>query len=451
MRSERRRRPAISTRGFGALLVGALLSGALAPAAASAPRLAAQSPPEVVVSPDGEVRTLAEGVRLAGPGARVVVLAGTYREPTVVVDKPLTIEGRGWPTLDGEGGRGLILVLADDVTLRGIRFARVGASMVEDLAAVRVSEARRCTIAGNRFDETFFGVYLAKVDGCRIADNEFSGPGARATETTSGNAVHLWSARDVDVVGNRIAGHRDGIYFEFVRHGRVAGNVSEDNIRYGLHFMYSDSSRYERNTFRRNGSGVAVMYASEVEMAGNHFVDNRGGAAYGLLLKEIGDAVLRGNTFARNTVALMADGATRLAVHDNRFADNGWGIRLFANVQEPRVTRNDFTGNTFDLTTNGRAGETAMLADNFFEEYRGYDLDRDGRGDVPHRPVRLFSLFVERWDAALVLQRSFFVGLLDAAERLLPALTPERLVDARPSMRPIAGAGRDAPIPTEAR
>ena len=443
MRTERRLRLASV-----ALLLGAPMPGVLAPATAGAQR---HAPGDVVVSPDGEVRTLAEGVRLARPGGRVLVLAGTYREPTVVVDKPLTIDGRGWPTLDGEGERALLLVRADDVTVRGLRFARVGVSMTEDRAAIRVSEARRCTIAGNRFHDTFFGVYLAKVDGCRIADNEFSGPGTRATETTSGNAVHLWSARDVDVVGNRIAGHRDGIYFEFVRQGRVADNVAEDNIRYGLHFMYSDSSHYERNTFRRNGSGVAVMYTNVVEMTGNHFVDNRGGAAYGLLLKEIADPVLRGNVFARNTVALVADGTTRLVAEDNLFGENGWGIRLLANVQESRVAENDFVGNTFDVTTNGRAGDGAELAGNFFEEYRGYDLDRDGRGDVPHRPVRLFSLLVERWDAALVLQRSFFVGLLDAAERLLPALTPERLMDARPAMRPVAGAGRDTQLVGEAR
>ena len=421
----------------------ALSLALLAPAVAGAQGVASGAGlPEVVVSPHGPVRTIGEGVRLAAPGARVVVLAGTYREPTVVVDRPLTLEGRGWPTLDGEGARELLQVRADDVTVRGLRFTRVGVSMVEDRAAVRVTGARRCAVVGNRFDDTFFGVYLAKVDGCRIADNVFVGRGGAATESTSGNAVHLWSARDVDVVGNRIGGHRDGIYFEFVRHGRVVDNVSEGNLRYGLHFMYSDSSRYERNVFRDNGSGVAVMYTNVVEMTGNRFVDNRGAAAYGLLLKEIGDPVLRANLFARNTVGLLADGTTRLVLEDNVIRDNGWGLRVLANVQASRVRRNDFVGNSFDVTTNGRAGIDSELAGNYFDDYRGYDLDRDGSGDVPHRPVRLFSLLVERWEPALVLQRSFFVGLLDAAERVLPSLTPASLADARPAMHPVAAAGR---------
>jgi nitrous oxidase accessory protein len=184
------------------------------------------------------------------------------------------------------------------------------------------------------------------------------------------------------------------------------------------------------------------MYTHAVTMTENRFLDNRGGAAYGLLLKEFGDPVLVGNEFARNTVGLMADGATRLVAEHNTFADNGWGVRLMANVQDGRFTANDFAGNTFDVATNGGGGDAAAFDGNWFDDYRGYDLDRDGRGDVPHRPVRLFSLLVARYETALVLQRGFFVGLLDGAERAIPSLTPRLLADPHPAMRPVARATR---------
>ena len=387
----------------------------------------------VIVSPAGPVRTIAEGVRRAAPGGRVVVRPGVYREPTVVVDKPLTLEGVGLPTLDGEARRELMRVTAPDVTVRGLRFANVGRSYSEDRAALRVQRAGGCVIADNRFDDTFYGVYLAEVDGCRVERNRFAG--RAESEAASGNGVHLWSSRDVVVADNVIAGHRDGVYFEFVRNGRAERNTSERNLRYGLHFMYSDSCHYVGNAFRQNGSGVAVMYAKAVEMRGNRFEDNWGAAAYGLLLKEIGDPVLVGNVFARNTVGLMADGATRLVAERNLFADNGWAVQLQANTQDARFAANDFAGNTFDVATNAR-GAAAVFAGNYYDGYRGYDLDRDGRGDVPHRPVRLFSLLVANYEPAMALQRSFFVGLLDASERLLPALTPESVVDPHPAMRP---------------
>jgi nitrous oxidase accessory protein len=406
-------------------------------ALALSPCLAAAQPvggaPTIVVSPAGPVRTVTEALRAAPAGARIVVRAGTYAEPTLHVDRPVTIVGEGLPTLDGGNAREIMVVTASDVTVRGIRFAHVGTAFTEDRAALRVRDARRCTITDNRFDDTFFGLYLANVAGCRVERNVLVA--RKGGESVSGNGIHLWSTRDVEIADNRISGHRDGIYFEFVRASTVTGNVSAGNLRYGLHFMYSDSCRYVDNTFRANGSGVAVMYTKQVEMRGNRFEDNRGGAAYGLLLKEIGDPVLEGNTFARNTVGLMADGTTRLTATHNVFAGNGWGIRLMSNVQESRFAANDFSANTFDVATSGRDA-TATFAANWYDGYRGYDLDRDGAGDVPHRPVRLFSLLVERYEPSMVLLRSFFVDLLDVAERGIPSLTPDAIVDAHPAMRP---------------
>lgn len=410
---------------------------ALAALLASAPGALAAQGPTLVVSPDGPLRSVAEAVRRAPAGARIVVRAGTYRAPApILVDRPLTLEGEPGrlPTLDGAGTHEIVHVTAPGVTIRGLRFTNVGVAMTEDRAAIRVASTGGCTIADNRFDDTFFGVYLARVEGCVIRHNTFVGV-PRGTESTSGNAVHLFSSRDVLVADNRITGHRDGIYFEFGRHSRAERNVSEGNLRYGLHFMYSDSLAFRGNTFRNNGAGVAVMYSNVTTMTGNRFVDNMGGAAYGLLLKEIQQPTLEGNEFARNTVGLLADGATHLVARRNVVRDNGWGVRLMGNVQQGEFTANDFGGNTFDVSTNS-ARDDATFRGNWFAEYRGWDLDRDGRGDVAHRPVRLFSLLVARYEPMLVLQRSVFVGLLDAAERVLPSLTPETLVDAAPAMRP---------------
>jgi nitrous oxidase accessory protein len=214
----------------------------------------------------------------------------------------------------------------------------------------------------------------------------------------------------------------------------VRRNVSEGNLRYGLHFMYSDDCHYIGNVFRRNLAGVAVMYTKRVEMVENRFEDNWGSASYGLLLKEIADARIERNRFHRNTVGLLADGAARIVAADNEFVANGWAVKLMASTYDGRFERNEFVGNTFDVASN--SGESSnRFAGNYFDAYRGYDLDRDGFGDVPHRPVRLFSVLVEQNAPAVILLRSLFVDLLDAAERVLPVLTPRTLVDERPAMR----------------
>jgi nitrous oxidase accessory protein len=386
----------------------------------------------VVVSPEGPVRTVAEGVRRAPAGGRVIVRPGRYREPTVIVDKPVAIVGDGWPELDGEGRRALLEIRADDVTVRGLVLRDVGTSYTEDRAALRVSNARRCTIEGNRIENGFFGIYLASVSGCTVARNEIRG--RASTEASSGNAIHLWSSSDVTVEENRISGHRDGIYLEFTRDAVVRDNTSERNVRYGLHFMFSDSCRYIRNVFRDNLAGVAVMYSKRVGMQGNTFADSWGGASYGLLLKEVVDAELEGNRFEHNTVGLLADGANRLVARHNDFTGNGWALRLMASTQGASFTANNFTGNTFDVATNSRQSFSTFHG-NYWEAYRGYDVNRDGVGDVPHRPVRLFSLLVAENAPSLILLRSLFVGVLDAAERVLPSLTPAELADDAPAMR----------------
>ena len=160
-------------------------------------------------------------------------------------------------------------------------------------------------------------------------------------------------------------------------------------------------------------------------------------AAYGLLLKQISDARLHGNRFAGNTVGLFAEGSTRLEVSENDFVRNGWAVRVMADARDAAFSGNNFVANTFDVSTNGRYGR-ATFDRNYWDAYRGYDLDRDGTGDVPFRPVRLFALIAEEHEPALLLLRSLFVDLLDLAERIAPALTPATLADGRPAMRPIA-------------
>lgn len=397
----------------------------------------------VVVSPAGPVRTIAAALALAPNHGRVVIRAGVYQEPTVVVSRPVEIVGEPGAVLDGEGLRPLMLITASDVTVRGLGFRRVGSSFTEDRAALRVVGARHCRIEDNVVEDGFFGIYLANVEGCRILRNRLRA--IHPTESTSGNGIHLWSSDSILIAGNQISGFRDGIYFEFVHQSDVRDNVSERNLRYGLHFMYSDGCRYRANTFRANGSGVAVMFTRGVEMIGNHFVENWGPAAYGLLLKEITDSRLIGNEFRGNSVGMKVEGATRLEARSNEFAANGWGIRLSASSQDARFLGNTFAGNTFDLAVNGR-NATAEFRDNFWDAYRGYDLDHDGRGDAPYHPVRLFSVIVEHNEPSLLMLRSLFVYLLDFAERALPSLTPEALTDRSPLMKrpaPWTKAARD--------
>jgi nitrous oxidase accessory protein len=395
------------------------------------PPVKPESAADLVVEPNGEIRSLTAALAMARPHARILVRPGTYREPPIVVSKAVTIDGEGWPVFIG-GDHEVFTVTADSVTLRGLVISHVAPAATADRAGIRISKVRGCTIENNRLFDTFFGIYLAQSSGCRVIANTVRGRGK--IQGLSGNAIHSWNSRDLTIQNNDLAGHRDGIYLEFTTGSRIEGNRSAGNLRYGLHFMFSHNCEYTNNRFTHNGAGVAVMFSDSVTMRRNRFERNQGSAAYGLLLKELRDSRIELNRFAENTVGLWTEGTSRVTVTGNDFVANGWALRVLGDATENQFRGNRFLQNSFDVgTVPGRS--TNILEGNLWDQYRGYDLDRDGYGDVPFQPVRLFSLLVQESEPALILLHSFFIDLLDLAERVIPALTPETMTDRRPLMR----------------
>lgn len=386
-----------------------------------------------LTAPFATGQTIAERIQQAAAGAEIRVTAGVYTEDTILLDKPLTLVGEPGAIIRGRGNHELVVIDADSVTIRGFRFENVQKTFLEDRAAIRVAGRADCRIEGNEFDDVFFGIYLAKAQGCVIRDNHMTT--AIENETSGGNAIHSWYSSSLAIHDNTIRGFRDGIYLEFTDDSVVTGNLSTDNLRYGLHFMFSDRCAYQGNRFLDNRAGVAVMYADGILMHDNEFARAWGTSAYGLLLKEIRDGELIGNRFSENTTAVFMEATDRMEVSSNVFSANGWALRIMANALENTFTNNDFLGNTFDVTTNSRTAPSSFSG-NYWDRYRGYDLDHDGVGDVAFRPVTLFSILAERNESALFLYRSILVDVLDAAERLMPALTPVDLVDPAPLMSP---------------
>lgn len=385
----------------------------------------------IVVSPSGPQRSIAAAVQSAPAGSRIVVRAGTYREPPITVDRPLTIVGEGRPFVEPAQPATLLRVTADDVTVSGLVLSHIPPSYVDDRAAIRFEHVQRCTAEDLEIIDAPFGIYASASSDCRILRNVVRGSGNQ--HGALGNAIHFWSCRRMTVADNVINGHRDGLYFEFVQDTTIERNLSQQNVRYGLHFMFSNHCAYRSNHFIHNGAGVAVMYTHDVTMENNEFASNQGPAAYGLLLKDIGESRLVGNRFTENTVGLLIEGGGHLTVENNRFRSNGWGVKLMANSPGNRFTGNVFAGNSFDLATNSRSTEAIVLG-NWWDRYQGYDLDHDGRGDIAFRPVSLFTLLVAENPPSMILMRSAFVDLLEAAERALPVLTPQTLVDIAPLM-----------------
>jgi nitrous oxidase accessory protein len=152
------------------------------------------------------------------------------------------------------------------------------------------------------------------------------------------------------------------------------------------------------------------------------------------LLKEISDSRIDGNYFTGNTSGIYMEGTSRIQVEKNEFSTNGWAMKIQASCLDNVITGNNFLANTFDVGTNGSL-VLNTFDHNYWDKYEGYDLDKNNTGDIPYRPVSLYSMIVEKNPAAMMLFRSFMTSLLDKSEKVIPTLTPENLKDNYPIMK----------------
>jgi nitrous oxidase accessory protein len=388
----------------------------------------------ITVCPDCSVKTIQEGINRAAEGDTVLVKKGIYKEVNIIVDKAITLLGEGQPTIDGEDRGEIVKIVSSNVTLDGFKIMNVGTSYTSDNAAVRVIKQSGFLIQNLELEKLFFGIYLEKSNNGKVLHNKIKGDAIN--EYNSGNGIQLWYCKDVVVSGNTVQKVRDAIYLEFSDNIHITNNISRNNLRYGLHFMFSNHDVYEHNIFENNGAGVAVMFSKFIEMRNNTFRNNWGMASFGLLLKEINDATISNNIFKENTVGINIEGSNRITYHNNDFISNGWAIKVRGACYTNTFEKNNFLYNSFDISYNSNLNDNKFER-NFWSDYTGYDLDKNGIGDVPYRPVKLFSYIVNRTPETIILLRSLFIDIIDFSEKVSPVFTPDNLMDNNPKMKPI--------------
>jgi nitrous oxidase accessory protein len=336
--------------------------------------------------------------------------------------------------LHSKNGDEIIVATSDSVKIIGLRFTGVTTSYLKERAAIRIVRSNAFVLQDNKIEHCFFGIYLEHANSGLISYNEIHG--ISTTEAASGNAIHAWYCHHLTIINNELEGHRDGIYFEFVDQSLIRANHSHHQMRYGLHFMFSNDDQYIDNNFHHNGAGVAVMFSRRIEMINNRFTYNWGNSSYGLLLKEINDAEVTDNLFDQNTTGIFVEGSNRINYTKNTFQRNGWAIKFSGGCSANKISYNNFINNALDMVVNTSLSDN-QIDHNYWSDYTGYDLDKNEIGDIPHYPVKLFSYILDQAPEAIVLLRSFFVDILNFAEKVSPVFTPKEVFDASPLINPV--------------
>ena len=407
-----------------ALVLLATITGEEMPAAAAA---GVEGRP-----PAAQASTLQARVDAAAPGSVVEVGPGSYGGD-LVVDKPLHLVGRGRPSLVGSGAGSVVRVRADGVVIEGFDIdGRGGGDLGRDSSGVHVA-ARRVTVRDCRITRSLFGVYLREANGavverCRIEGIPGKDPGEK------GSGIHVWNTEGFTLSGNEIAGVRDGFYIQSSAHGVIRGNVARD-LRYGLHYMFSDDNLFEDNLFENGAAGTALMYSRRIVFRRNRFLHNRGFASVGLLLKACDDVLAESNLIADNARGIFLEGSYNNLFRGNVVAESDAAIVLYDSCAGNRFEGNSFVANQTPLTLVGRRTDTRFDG-NYWSDNGQPDLDGDGRADRPYRLSSVFDHFRGNLTAADLFTQGFAAAALGAAERAFPVLDPVPVEDHSPLARP---------------
>lgn len=385
----------------------------------------------IIVCPDCSTSTIKQAIEVADDNDEIFVKKGTYQEMDILITKPLTLRSNQ-STVDGQNHGEVFIINADNVTIDGFTIINVGTSYLKDYAAIRVRESKNFTIQNNTIKDLFFGIYLEKSKQGKVIGNKIYGKATH--EFNSGNGIQLWYSNNIEIKNNYVEKVRDGIYLEFANNCEIENNISKDNVRYGLHFMFSNNNIVNNCSYINNGAGVAIMFSKEMKMIHNNFIENWGPTAYGILLKEVNDTDIQQNTFNNNTTAITIEGTNRVKYSHNNFINNGWAINLKGANYLNEINYNNFINNSFDLIYSGQLNNNNFNS-NYWSNYTGYDLDKDGVGDIPYHPIKLFSYIVSNTPEAIVLLRSSFVDIINFSETASPTFIPKNLVDATPLIK----------------
>jgi nitrous oxidase accessory protein len=370
-------------------------------------------------------------VDAARPGDRVVVAPGTY-EGDLVIDKPIVLAGIGRPRLIGSGTGSVVRVRAAGVEIDGFDIdGRSGGDLGRDSSGIHVA-ASRVHVTDCRIVNALFGIYLREAHEAIVERCIITGiPGRDPGEIGSG--IHLWNTNDFTLTDNQIVGTRDGMYIQSSSHGVVRGNRARD-LRYGLHYMFSDDNVFEDNTFENDAAGSAVMYSRRITFRRNRFLHNRGFASVGLLLKACDDVVAEDNLIADNARGVFLEGSYRNTFRRNVIAMSDYAVVLYDSSHDNVFEGNAFLENFTPLWLVGRRTDTRFDG-NYWSDHGEPDLDGDGIADRPYRLSNVFDHLRSNLTAADLFARGPAAAAVGAAERAFPVLDAAPVVDSRPLAR----------------
>ncbi|UEM21465.1 nitrous oxide reductase family maturation protein NosD [Skermanella mucosa] len=416
----------------------------------------------VTVPPGG----LTDALNAADSGDTLVLAPGIHPGP-VTVAVPVTLEGLPGAVIDGGGRRSSITVESPGVTLRRLTVRNSGLSLFDQDSGIFLGKgAAGAVVEDNELIDNLIGIYVWGAPDVLVRGNRVRGR-TDLRRSERGNGIQLWNAPGTKVVGNTVSAGRDGIFVTTSKRNEFRDNRFE-NVRFAVHYMYTNDSEVSGNVSVGNDVGYAIMFSQNLVVRDNQ---SRGDRDHGLLLNYTTRSRIEGNViagrFATPPTAATDDddpdadiprevgglaerdrtgtwkcvfiyNTSKNVLRGNRFEDCEIGVHFTAGSERNTITGNAFVNNrtqvkyvgtrSLDWTDKGRG--------NYWSDNPAFDLDGDGISDEAYRPNDIVDQVMWSFPAAKLLINSPGIQVIRWAQSQFPALRPGGVMDSAPLMKP---------------
>ncbi len=370
---------------------------------------------------------LQEAIDKAPSGSILKLPKGVYRG-NIVINKPLTIIGKeDGVVIDAQNSGTVITINSSFVTLKNLKIINSGDRHENLDAAIKVTKANQCEISYCVIDNCLFGIDMQMVNNSIISHNTITSKDLELG--LRGDGLRLWYSNNNIVQKNSLIKSRDMVIW--YSHGnKIIENFGSHN-RYSLHFMYAGKNLIANNIYEFNSVGIFFMYSQDSIAIGNTIRSSQGATGMGIGLKDVSNFTIKNNTIIYCAQGMYIDRSpfepdTKDWIIGNKILYNSEAIHFHSLSENNIIHKNIIMGNIEDIVNDSRGEKTNNndIVGNYWDNYEGFDKNRDNIGDTPHKVYQYADqLWVYNSDVKFF-YGSPVISLLNFLAKLAPFTKP---------------------------